>query len=72
MVRTTVLLPADLRSRASRCARERGLSLGALVRELLVLEVERSRDPLFADRAVYKGRAPRDIAARHDAHLFTD
>jgi hypothetical protein len=29
-------------------------------------------DPLFADRAVYKGRAPGNLAAEHDAHLYGD
>jgi hypothetical protein len=55
-----IMLPADLRHRSSRRARERGVSFGELVRESL------------SDRAVYKGRAPSNLAAEHDAHLYGD
>ncbi len=69
------MLPADLRHRSTRRARERGLSFGELVRESLSVEldrapVKRGTDPLFADRAVYKGRAPTRLAADHDAYLY--
>jgi hypothetical protein len=79
MVRTTIMLPSDLRLRSNRRARERGLSFGQLVRESLAAELERASgsegataDPLFADRAVFKGRAPRDLAKEHDAYLYGD
>jgi hypothetical protein len=77
MVRTTIMLPAELRHRSARRARERGLSFGELVRESLSTELDRkatprAADPLFADRAVYKGRGPRDVAAEHDAYLYGD
>ena len=77
MVRTTIMLPAVLRSRSSRRARERGVSFGELVRESLTAELERgsargAKDPLFADDAVYKGRAPKDVAKNHDAYLYGD
>jgi len=77
MIRTTIMLPADLRHRSTRRARERGLSFGELVRESLSAELDRASvsrdaDPLFADHAVYKGRAPADLAAEHDAYLYGD
>jgi hypothetical protein len=77
MVRTTIMLPSDLRLRSHRRAKQRGLSFGQLVRESLSAELERegaganaSDDPLFADRAVFKGSAPRDLAKEHDAYLY--
>jgi len=75
MVRTTIMLPADLRHRSIQRARQRGLSFGELVRESLSSELERDAanrggDPLFDDRAVYKGRAPTDLAVAHDAYLY--
>jgi len=77
MIRTTIRLPAELRHRSTRRARERGLSFGQLVRESLSAELDRApagrdSDPLFADRTVYKGRAPNDVAAEHDAYLYGD
>jgi hypothetical protein len=75
MIRTTIMLPADLRLRSSRRARERGMSFGELVRASLVAEIDQARgepasDPLFADNAVYSGPAPRDLAKHHDAYLY--
>ena len=75
MKRTTVMLPSDLRRRAFVRARERGVSLGELIRESLDASLPgtgpaRSEDPLFADAAVYSGRAPRNLAAAHDEHLY--
>lgn len=29
-------------------------------------------DPLFADHAVFRGRAPKDVAKEHDADLYGD
>ena len=57
MKRTTVMLPDDLRKRAFVRARERGVSLGVLIRESLDAAVPgrpavRRDDPLFADGAV--------------------
>jgi len=79
MVRTTIMLPSELRLRSTRRARQRGLSFGELVRESLAAELERGEgsagagdDPLFADRAVFRGRAPKDVAKEHDAYLYGD
>jgi hypothetical protein len=76
MVRTTIMLPSGLRRRSTQRAHQRGLSFGQLVRELLAAELEHGSasadvdgDPLFADRAVFKGRAPKDVAKEYDACL---
>jgi hypothetical protein len=73
--RTTVMLPSDLRRRAFRRARERGVSLGALIRESLDAAIPRTAqaagdDPLFSDGAIFRGAAPRDLARHHDRYLY--
>ena len=75
MKRTTVMLPAELRRRAFIRARERGVSLGELIRESLdsalpTAAPARADDPLFADSAVFAGKAPKDLSAAHDRYLY--
>jgi hypothetical protein len=75
MLRTSILLPESLKKAADRVARARGLSLGGLIRHQLDLLVgSESRkgkvDPLFDDFRPYAGKAPRDLAERHDAYLY--
>ena len=76
MKRTTFMIPSDLKQRAVRLARERGISLGQLVREALeriLLEsgpAERMADPLFLDDAVFEGETAPDLAAGHDRYLY--
>lgn len=75
MKRTTVMLPADLRRRAFRRAKEQGVSFGVVVRDSLdaalpALEGIGSDDPLFADGAVWCGRAPHALAREHDRFLY--
>lgn len=78
MHRTTVLIPEDLKVAAQRYARRHGKSLGDLIRESLRQRLQqesaasRAEDPLFADRAVYEGEAPSDLAARHDDYLYDE
>jgi predicted DNA-binding protein len=76
MKRTTVMIPEDLKTRAERRARRTGSSLGALVRESLEAAlrepVAAAEDPLFADRAVFRGSLPKDLAAEHDTYLYGD
>lgn len=77
MKRTTVMLPAELRRRAFRRAKERGVSLGLLIRESLDNAVpasvdEAGEDPLLADEAVFRGKAPPDLARNHDRHLYDE
>lgn len=72
--RTSVMLPADLKARAMRTARERGISFGELLRRSLRAAVEDPAtvhdDPVFADDAVFDGPAPTDLAAEHDGYLY--
>ena len=76
MQRTTIMLPPELKEKATRRAREKGISLGELLRESLTIALEakeaslRKDDPLFADQVVFDGEAPEDIAERHDRHLY--
>ena len=77
MKRTTVMLPPELRRRAFRRAKERGVSLGLLIRESLDHAVPSSveevgEDLLLTDGAVFRGQAPRDLARDHDRHLYDE
>ena len=76
MRRTTVMLPEELRRRAISRARQRGVSLGELIRESLdaampAVDYEAGPDALFAD-VVFDGPAPRDLSTRHDEHLYDE
>jgi hypothetical protein len=71
------MLPADLRRRAFARARQRGVSLGHLIRESLDAAIPgssaaRADDPLFVDSAVFRGRAPKDLARSHDLYLYDE
>jgi hypothetical protein len=75
MQRTTIMLPRNLKMRASRHAGRLGISVGELIRQSLAAIIyrptDRAReDPLFADQAVFGGQAPRDLAKHHDRHLY--
>ena len=75
MKRTTIMLPGELRRRAARRAKERGVSLGVLVRESLdsslpPLSENAAADTFFADRGVFGGKGPRDLARDHDRYLY--
>lgn len=68
------MLPEKLRARAIDHARKAGVSLGELVREALAARLDRSLatgpDPFLADRAVFRGPGPADLAADHDRYLY--
>lgn len=76
MVRTTIMLPAELRARAKRLARERGISFAELVRRSLTAWVEEGAtrtpgvDAPFGDLAVYEGDVPEDLSSAHDRYLY--
>lgn len=78
MNRTTLMLPAGLKARAHRRARELGISLGQLIRQALESQLTDAdgerlvEDPLFADEAVWTGEAPNDLAADHDRYLYDE
>jgi hypothetical protein len=74
MKRTTVMLPEKLRHRALHKARQRGVSLGEVIRESLEAALPSGRydvssDPLF-ESVVFDGPAPRDLSAKHDRYLY--
>ena len=75
MLRTTIMLPPDLKRRAVLRAQAEGVSLGELIRRSLESAIRdpsdsRDRDPLFADREVFAGEVPADIAQNHDRYLY--
>lgn len=74
MKRTTVMLPAELKAKAMRAARERGISFGELLRRALTATVEappaQYEDSAFADAAVFDGPAPADLSEGHDGYLY--
>jgi hypothetical protein len=77
MKRTTVMIPAELKARALRQARKRGVSLGSMIRESLESSLENSasdasEDPLFADMAVYGGPVPKNLSEAHDEYLYSE
>jgi hypothetical protein len=77
MHRTTVMLPEALKRAAQAHASQRGISLGELLRESLEHRLreqppDRSRDPLFLDRATYADTGAADTAERHDDYLYDD
>lgn len=77
MKRTTIMLPEDLHRRAISRARQRGVSLGELIRNSLdaalpgVSYDDAGKDPLFED-VVFDGPAPTDLSTRHDKYLYDD
>jgi hypothetical protein len=76
MKRTTIMLPEELRRRALFRAKQRGVSLGELIRDSLDAALpdvtyDAQRDPLFED-VVFDGSAPPDLSANHDKYLYDD
>ncbi len=76
MHRTTIMIPLALKRRASELARREEISFGELTRRVLTKAVAQSqqgrndRDSLLSDRATFKGKTPRDLAAHHDSYLY--
>jgi hypothetical protein len=74
MKRTTIMLPEELRRRAISRAKQKGVSLGELIRDSLDsalphVSYDIGKDPLFED-VVFDGPAPRDLSRRHDDYLY--
>jgi hypothetical protein len=75
VLRTTIMLPPDLKRRAVLRAQAEGVSLGELIRRSLESAISdasgaRDRDPLFADSEVFAGEVPADLAHNHDRYLY--
>jgi hypothetical protein len=76
MHRTTIMLPEDLKRRASKRARREGLSLAELIRT--ALEEKLAVRPSVADDPLWKALepidfppdSPTDLAANHDDYLY--
>ncbi|MFZ0612075.1 MAG: hypothetical protein WAM73_07555 [Desulfobacterales bacterium] len=78
MDRTTIMLPPELKIRASDQAKKKRVSLGQYIREALKKSLEMENrsevddDPLFMDHAVFKDPTPEDLASDHDRYLYGD
>jgi len=77
MKRTTVMIPEDLKNRASRRASSTGISLGGFIRESLERALRTDTavmndDPFLTDNAVYEGNTEVDLAQNHDKYLYGD
>ena len=74
MKKTTIMLPAALRRRALSRARQKGISLGELIRESLDAALsagssQAQQDPLF-ENVIYDGPAPADGSLNHEKYLY--
>lgn len=77
MKRTTVMIPEDLKNRASKRASSTGISLGSFIRESLERALRNdipmvSNDPYLTDNAIYEGNTEPDLAQNHDKYLYGD
>ena len=77
MTDVTVRFPDDLKEQAEQTAANNGTSLEEFIRESVELrlgkpELSWSTDPFFADREVWEGPGPSDMAERHDDYLYGD
>jgi hypothetical protein len=76
MDRTTIMLPPDLKIRASNQAKKERISLGQFIREALKKSLDSENrkptddDSLFLDNAVFSGITPKDLASDHDEYLY--
>lgn len=76
MHRTTVMIPTELKRRASEQAQLEDISLGEFMRRALEAAIQQNGktragdDPLLRDAAVFPGRTPHDLSTRHDAYLY--
>jgi hypothetical protein len=78
MDRTTIMLPPELKIRASNQAKKMKISLGQYIRETLKKSLETDNrkgsgdDSLFLDTAIFEGATPEDLSSDHDAYLYED
>ncbi len=77
MIRTTILLPMDLKKKVESKAKERGISLGEFIRLSLQDSIyskknQIEKDPFFSDTEFYKSYVPPDISLNHDDYLYGD
>ncbi|CAB1073807.1 hypothetical protein D1AOALGA4SA_1954 [Olavius algarvensis Delta 1 endosymbiont] len=77
MKRTTIMLPEDLKIRATRRANAVGISLGGFIRESLERALKTNGnvvldDPYLSDNSVHDGDISADLAQNHDKYLYGD
>ena len=76
MERTTIMLPHDLKTKASQFAGKKGISLGQLIRDSLNQSINADnnveKDPIFMDEIVFEGEVPIDLSENHDDYLYRD
>jgi predicted DNA-binding protein len=78
MDRTTIMLPPELKTRASNQAKKMRISLGQYIREALKKSLDMENraevddDSLFMDNAVFNGATPEDLTSDHDRYLYGD
>ena len=71
MLRTTVMLPSNLKNKAQAFASKKGISVGELIRESLEIALLQAKgalcmDPFFEDTHFFTGDIPNDLSANHD------
>ena len=74
MNRTTVVLPQELKLRATERARREGIPFAELVRQAIESRLDSPSprvgdDPLFDDVPVFEGAVPPNLSEDHDAYL---
>ena len=74
MKRTTLMLPSTLREKATSYARQRRMSFGEFVRRALekALQETEQSDTFLNDKALFRGKVPKDLAKNHDKYLYGD
>ncbi len=77
MIRTTILLPLDLKKKVESKAKERGISLGEFIRLSLQDSItskknQIEKDPFFSDTLFFESNVPSDISLNHDEYLYGD
>ena len=75
--RTTIVLPSKLKQAVVGLARAQGISFGEFVRRALEKALahngsrrNRTSDPFWDDRAVFRGDVPPDLSKHHDRYLY--
>ena len=66
LMRTTIMLPQSLRREAMVHAKKRGTSLGGLIRDVLLQEVEGGRLTFLDKDIVFRGKPAKGAPKHHD------
>jgi len=74
-LRTTIVLPSRLKTRAMARAKDEGISFGELVRRAVEKHVQetagpKTGDPFWDNLTSYDVPSPPDLAAGHDDYLY--